>query len=344
MNDLETLRDAWGRPDPPSPAACSAARAGLLKMAAADGNAQVPGRVRRFRLPRMGIGLAVAGVTAAAIVAGTTFVAGSGAKAPVAAGGGGAAASQSGGAATSQPSARQILLAAATTAAARPAGSGTYWYVRTSGSEPGLHYSEERWIRPDGEAWVLGVKSGGKLLKYSDQLPHGATPFTLAGDPWAFAEVQALPPMTVTKVPPPYAWQAGDVTFRQLQHLPTSPADLKAWLVAFNRNYDNLNGTFYPQSEILYDSLADLIVKFPAPPRVRAAAFRVIASLPNVKSLGAVNGGQGLLISFSRHLHATLVVDPATSQVSETLTFSGTAQSPSSVSEIAWWTHHLPKA
>jgi hypothetical protein len=335
MNDLETLRDAWGQPDPPSPAACSAARAGLLELAAAGGDAQVPGRVRRFRMPRMGIGLAVAGVTAAAIVAGTTFVVGSGAKAPAAARGGGAAASQL--------SARQILLAAATTAAARPAGSGTYWYVRTFGSEQGIHYSEERWMRPDGEAWVLGVKSGGKLLKYSDQFPDGGTPFWLAGNPWAFSALEGVP-MTATHASVPYSWRATQVTFRQLQHLPTSPAELKAWLVAFNRNYDNLDGTPDPQHVAVFDSLTILIAELPAPPRVRAAAFRVIASLPNVKSLGAVNGGQGLLISLSRHLHATLVVDPVTSQVSYTLTASGTAQSPSSVSEIGWWTNHLPKA
>jgi hypothetical protein len=334
MNDLETLRDAWGQPEPPSPAACSAARAGLLKMAAAGGNAQVPGRVRRFRLPRMGIGLAVAGVTAAAIVAGTTFVAGSGAKAPAAARGGGAAASQL--------SARQILLAAATTAAARPAGSGTYWYVRTSGSEQGVYYSEESWMRPDGEAWVKGAKSGGRLLKYSDQLPRGATPFWLAGNPGAFSSLEGVP--TETYASAPYSWRAGQVTFRQLQHLPTSPAGLKAWLVAFNRNYDNLNGTPDPHHWAVFDSLTILVAELPAPPRVRAAAFRVIASLPNVTSLGAVNGGQGLLVSLDRHLHATLIVDPATSQVRYTLTASGTAHSPSSASVIGWWTNHLPKA
>ena len=334
MNDLETLRDAWGQPEPPSPAACSAARAGLLELTAAGGNAQVPGRVRRFRLPGMGMRLVVAGAKAAAIVAGVSFTVGSGAKAP--------AASQGRGAAASQLSARQILLAAATTAAARPAGSGTYWYVRTTTSEPGFYYSEEKWMRPDGQAWVLGGKSGGKLLKYSDQLPRGATPFTLAGNPGAFSSLEGVPTETYPSVP--YAWRVGDVTFRQLQHLPTSPAGLKAWLVAFNRNFDSLNGTPDPHHWGVFDSLTILVAELPAPPRVRAAAFGVIASLPNVTSLGAVNGGQGLLVSLDRHLHATLVVDPATSQVRYTLTASGTAQSPSSVSEIGWWTNHLPKA
>ena len=232
--------------------------------------------------------------------------------------------------------------AAATTAAARPAGSGTYWYVRETTSEPGFYYSEESWMRPDGEAWVLGGKSGGKLLKYSDQLPRGATPFQLAGNPGAMSALEGVPMETHVSVP--YAWRAGQVTFRQLQHLPTNPAGLKAWLVAFNRNYDNLDGTPDPQHWAVFDSLTILVAELPAPPLVRAAAFRVIASLPNVTSLGAVNGGQGLLVSLSRHLHATLVVDPATSQVRYTLTASGTAQSPSSVSEIGWWTNHLPKA
>jgi hypothetical protein len=286
---------------------------------------------RRGGVLAAGLGLTAAAVAVAVAVA-------SGAMSPAAARGGGAAASQ--------PSARQILLAAATTAAARPAGSGTYWYVRTSGSEQGIHYSEEKWMRPDGEAWVLGVKSGGKLLKYSDQLSRGETPFWLAGwlaNPWALSALEGVP-MTATHASVPYSWRAAQVTFRQLQHLPTSPADLKAWLVAFNRNFDNLDGTPDPQHVAVFDSLTILIAELPAPPRVRAAAFRVIASLPNVTSLGAVNGGQGLLVSLSRHVHATLVVDPVTSQVSYTLTASGTAQGPSSVSVIAWWTNHLPKA
>ena len=63
------------------------------------------------------------------------------------------------------------------------------------------------------------------------------------------------------------------------------------------------------------DGLISLVSQLPAPPKVRAAAFQAIASYPNVKSLGAVKGGQGLLISFGEGTPASLVVDPATSQI-----------------------------
>jgi len=334
MNDLETLREAWGQPDPPSPAARSAARAGLLELAA-GGDAQVPGRVRRFRLPGMGMRLVVAGATAAAIVAGVSFTVGSGAKAP--------AASRVRGAATSQLSARQILLAAATTAAARPAGSGTYWYVKTSTSLPGYQYSEETWTRPDGQAWVKGGKSGGRLLKYSDPLPSGSVRFWLAGNPGTLNQLQGLTPIMM-KPSPAYSYMAGQVTYGQLQNLPANPADLKAWIVAFDHNYASKTGMPDPEHVTVFESLTDLVAGLPAPPRVRAAAFRVMASLPNVKSLGEVNGGQGLLISLSGNQHATLVVDPATSRVRDTLTVSGAAGTTGSVSVTAGWTNHLPKA
>jgi hypothetical protein len=63
-----------------------------------------------------------------------------------------------------------------------------------------------------------------------------------------------------------------------------------------------------------------------------------MASLPDVTSLGPVSGGEGLRISLSGNQHATLVVDPATSQVTDTLTFSN----GNSVSVIAGWTSQLP--
>lgn len=90
-----------------------------------------------------------------------------------------------------------------------------------------------------------------------------------------------------------------------------------------------------------------LISQSPAPPRIRAAAFRAIASYPNVKSLGAVNGGQGLAISFSEGEPARLVVDPASSTIRETTYFvalDGAEYTvPGGAMISTGWTDRLPE-
>lgn len=69
----------------------------------------------------------------------------------------------------------------------------------------------------------------------------------------------------------------------------------------------------------IFFGLVSLVSLLPVTPQVRAAALRAIAEYPNVKSLGPVDGGQGLEISFrATRSTARLVIDPATSQVRET--------------------------
>ncbi|GAA1722827.1 hypothetical protein [Nonomuraea bangladeshensis] len=53
------------------------------------------------------------------------------------------------------------------------------------------------------------------------------------------------------------------------------------------------------------------------PAEVRSAAFRALAELPGVRRLGAIEGGEELLIQSGRH-ESRLVVDPETSQVIRT--------------------------
>jgi hypothetical protein len=100
------------------------------------------------------------------------------------------------------------------------------------------------------------------------------------------------------------------------------------------------------------DGLISLVSQLPAPPKVRAAAFQAIASYPNVKSLGAVKGGQGLLISFGEGTPASLVVDPATSQTRETNFFvsadgarysSAGSGADLGFALVAEWTNLVPK-
>lgn len=125
------------------------------------------------------------------------------------------------------------------------------------------------------------------------------------------------------------------VSFGQLQGLPTSPAALKARLTALARKPALLTGP-----AAVFESLINVVTELPAPPRVRAAAFRALATLPIVIKVVTVDGHPGLRMSttrFSWLRSATLVVDPATSQVQTVVNAEG-----GSMSITAGWVNRIP--
>jgi hypothetical protein len=182
-------------------------------------------------------------------------------------------------------SGRRILLAAAVTAEGRPAGTGTYWHVKTVYSDHRSSETFESWTRRDGREYARygpgrPVLSGG-----------AASAFGLPG---------------------------AQLTFAQIQRLPADPAALRARLAHMIRTAKNRVSAGHvvgpgrdPQ---LIESLTDLLARVPAPPKVRAAAFRAIASLPGVSRAGSAPGGQTLLIHGDAG-DVRMIVDPATSLV-----------------------------
>ncbi|MCW3844599.1 hypothetical protein ONA70_31425 [Micromonospora yasonensis] len=212
---------------------------------------------------------------------------------------------------------QQILLAAATTAEKTPAESGTYWYLRTESTD----WRSESWTRRDGRTWVRGDKTGGTVMELP--LP---TPFRLGGP---------------------------DVTFDQLQELPTEPAALKQWIARSVRNSDVRTSAGKPDAamreQMVFDGLFSLVAQLPAPPKVRAAAFHAIAAYPEVASTGATDGGEGLLIRLGAGSAARLVIDPATARIRKT-SFYVTADGARISREgdgmfalTAEWTDRLPR-
>ena len=103
------------------------------------------------------------------------------------------------------------------------------------------------------------------------------------------------------------------------------------------------------QEESVFQGLVSLVSLLPAPPTVRAAALRAIASYPSVTDLGAVDGGRGLLVSFYPGAQpARLVIDPQTGQLRRTnvlvLPYGGTMFSDEGTYAItAEWTDTLPR-
>ena len=240
-------------------------------------------------------------------------------------------------------------MTAAVAAVWAPARTGTYWYVKEIWSQPGYQETDEIWTPHSGNPeWIwAGKKTNDRVVK----IP--VTPgFGLAGAPGTFRQLELMPPQPQRVIKARqrlikarrslHGSVPGMVTFGQLQKLPANPAALKAWIVAFNRNFLRNGGGVGPAHLGVFLSLTNLVAVLPAPPGVRAAAFRALATLPDVTSLGPVQGGQGLRLALGGNKHATLVVNTATSQVRDILTVTGVGGEVSRVSVTAHWVNRLP--
>jgi hypothetical protein len=281
MNDMNTLRAAL-EPDAPSQDVVDRSRH------------QLQNHMRGGRVPRRRVGWLVAGIglTAAAAVAISVLPA---VNEPAGSGTTAGSANSS-----TRPAkvltGQEILLAAATAAEQAPEGSGAYWHVsvETVDANGAVETEWEDFISPDGRRWWLSVKTNGKPLLMDQDGPR--KPFTLGGL---------------------------DLTLDEMRALPTEPEALKNAIIDGIRNGDarTSGGPIRDNPEMLETStfygLVSLVSTQPAPPAVRAAAFRALAAYPGVESLGDVPGGKGLQLSESQRL----VVDPDTGQVNGTSVF-----------------------
>lgn len=227
---------------------------------------------------------------------------------------------------TKTVTAQQVLLAAATAAEQAPASSGDYWHVKVTivRADGTVNPADtwDYWTGLDGRTWAGGLKTENKAWPMIEE-PQ-SHPFDLFG---------------------------AHLTLEQLHALPTDPEALKTWLLEAIRSGDARtsagplrdNPEFLAQAQ--FDSLFMLVSTLPATPEVRAAAFRAIATYPDVQSLGAVPGGQGLRLPEG----GRFVVDTDTGQVtgaSRFVTPEGAVYGvpePDSATLSAEWTDTLPE-
>lgn len=212
MDDLKMLREAWGEPSPPSPAAHQAARAALMgRIASPDAPPAAQPRRRSLSL-----GWLLGGVTAAAAVAAVAFsvlpdaVPLPGSSDDVGVPG------------------RDLLLAAAGVAESQPDGSGTYWHVKTVFHLDGAPFTEEYWNTHDGGRYQ---PSGSGVTG-----PWAAgSGFPVAADNLTLAELQQLPTDSTALTAwitdsvaewgrPDVAGDAAHELTRMLWRVPTPPA------------------------------------------------------------------------------------------------------------------------
>ncbi|MFI6817676.1 CU044_5270 family protein [Nonomuraea sp. NPDC050328] len=184
--------------------------------------------------------------------------------------------------ATQTVSGKDVLLMAAASAERTPQGSGTYWHVTTRYADDEIP-PIETWTRRDGKRWTRNEP--------------GDAPGEIVAS-WKTLRLKGA-----------------EVSFEELDRLPTDPAALTAWIVA--RKGDKADMATSEQQGDPTFPLLTLITELPTPSAVRSAAFEALAATPGVENKGAVDGGQHLTLPDpdGGTTPIELVVDPDTARV-----------------------------
>jgi hypothetical protein len=99
--------------------------------------------------------------------------------------------------------------------------------------------------------------------------------------------------LTPTKEPSQFRVLGEYLTADQIRALPSDPAALKQWLIGVIQKRNLPHKTDVELGESLFAGVQNLLFFNPITPQVRAAAYKVLAGMPGVTSLGAVKDGEG---------------------------------------------------
>lgn len=204
---------------------------------------------------------------------------------------------------------RQILLAAAVTVAHQTPGK--YWHVVIRGASVGIPGSAgsygnvDQWTARDGTFWTSPPCKQGLAGKVVMRMGGGVyETFGLGSISW---------------------------TYNLVRHWPATAAGLKARIATYSHN----------KSDQL-SALTALELLVPAPPAIRAAAYRAIATFPGVQNRGPVRGGDALFIPAQDGGPLHLVIDPARGLIHS-------QNWPEATGQMSWtvlaaqWSNQLPK-
>ena len=298
MDEISMTRRLLAEPSP-EPHVVAEGRERLLAAATHGGRttriARPTPTTRRAAFPRL-VGVGLVGALVAAVLAVAILVPDEGTS------------PGTGGPPTADGSTRDVLLAAAVRAESVPT-NGAYWHVRSTsttsvrrklGSGDNRYTVElrsvtELWTNRNGQTW-WGLREWVR-----PKSPEDVAAWRRDGSPseWCMGNTDTEPPQpnclrtepgtaSLTRVGEDtfMVVEGRDLTFAQLQRLPDDPEALRDWVV------DAVDDDLDPSAsaEIVDDNvaevLANLLVDVPAPPGVRAAAYRALADMPNVRSIG----------------------------------------------------------
>jgi hypothetical protein len=337
MDDLQLLRDRYDALPGPSDETTAAARTRLLDHAArpAHFNRIEPRRaVRRRYLIPAGLGLAAASVAVGLVMTSGT--------APV------TAPKPS---ATVTLSASQVLLAAATQVESKPA-TGRYLHsvdrntVLVSLGTPGHPFLvvetriSESWTarlpkKDSSYSWYQGERTGPWTDADAEAWQKAGSPSVLPSlhSKNAFLRIRGSSPVR------PYVAKAGtkqnmdagilgekEVTVADIQRLPADPSKLKKYLLTMYHGQAGPEVSESGRTDLWLFSVArDLVLGFfPASQAVRAAAYRMLASVEGIKVISSVKApdgtpGTGIAITETQKKRGVvehrLIIDPKTGRM-----------------------------
>ncbi|MEV0425362.1 CU044_5270 family protein [Micromonospora sp. NPDC050495] len=184
-----------------------------------------------------------------------------------------------------------LLLVAAAHSESAPAAAGRYWVVRAEHGEGTRRAQDERWLAAaPGLPSAAYVREAGGSWTSRPMAGHtAANNFLLAGKPRSARDLAALP---------------------------STPAALEEKLLAWYADTGATEG----RDAFLFHSGTALVLDLPVSPQVRAAAYRMLAALPGVTSLGRVTdqlGRPGVAVTITRQgdfgtAQTRLIVDRTT--------------------------------
>jgi hypothetical protein len=299
IDELDRVRTFRAEVPAPTDDAEQAARAALARAirrderTAARQGGDTRGRRRRSR-PRIRV-LLIPATAAVALAITALIVAG-------ALGGGSSAGPQ-----TASAAILTRLAAVAKTQPSSAPGPGQYLYVDSvqSNASDAPEVGCTMYVPEHRQIWI-GADGSGRLLEID-----GQATFPSAADRAACARVNLLgtaAPNTDDSWFAPGCLSLGPV---DLQDLPTDPAALRALLVA--RQLEG--GPPGPAEDFV--QIGDLLRETDASPALRAAIYKVAATIPGVEVLGAARDHSGRLGIGLAYKHqgggAELILDPRTS-------------------------------
>ncbi|RCG23401.1 hypothetical protein DQ384_34130 [Sphaerisporangium album] len=341
MNPMDQLRAA--RPSHLDAPVSERTRAAELARAMAGPQAPAR-RSRKIARPVWGLGLA--GAAAATAVAVTVTATGGTSDVPAI---GTATVAEGTNAPSTSPSvrlsARQVLLVAAESSLRAPATRGAYWYVEGQigvAQEAGkaVRYMvnsttrSRLWVArsPDKESWFVNQNLGTRPAPGAeDAWRRDGSPAKWVVDVPAPKGKAAGGLVLEAKAGKPFgnAINVGDKVFElagrnvsvaDLQALPTGEGALKKYLLKGYAGHGTESDEAQDATSWLYQVTSGLLRDMPVEPAVRAAAYRVLAGLDGVRSLGAVTDalgrqGQGIARPESwagGGFERQLIIDPET--------------------------------
>jgi hypothetical protein len=212
--------------------------------------------------------------------------------------------------------ARSILLAAATQADGQNDQVGGYWHTTTvdrntyrvagggytvidqhqreqwTPSRPGQpQWSSDQSLgaRPASTADAAAWKRAGSPSTFSVPMPKGYGAMPLSTQPGRLS-VNRTPLVDGDKV----FWLGRNVSMKDLRALPADPQRLKASLKRWYQGHGTESSSEAMSSDLwLYTVAKGLITEMPVTPKVRAAAFRMLADLRTVTAIGRVKDAEG---------------------------------------------------